>query len=122
MKYMYSVDLPGLDWFSNGNVFSGSLGTDPYRGCLNTTTLNYRVYIGKVGGEKFFLAFCWLIPPWNAPKAMDEINAARFEASEVGRVLAENWIKSKIIGQKASENLLLREPILLLPEAKGKER
>ena len=90
---MYEVNLPSLKWFKFGNVYTGSLGTDPSRGCLNTTTLNYRVHV--MGSS--LCVECWFELPWNAVYNADEMFLGRFEASEFGIEVAGNWIRSKFV-------------------------
>jgi hypothetical protein len=95
---MYEVNLPSLKWFMFGNVYTGSLGTDPARGCLNTTTFNYRVYV--MGGALW--AACWFELPWNAVYNMDEMIIGLFEASDFGIEVAGNWIRSKFVTSDAA--------------------
>ena len=90
---MYEVNLPSLKWFMFGNVYTGSLGTDPARGCLNTTTLNYRVHL--LGSA--LCAECRFELPWNAVYNMDEMIIGLFEASDFGIEVAGNWIRSKFV-------------------------
>lgn len=90
---MYEVNLPSLKWFMFGNVYTGSLGTDPARGCMNTTTLNYRVYV--LGSA--LCAECRFELPWNAVYNMDEMIIGLFEASDFGIEVAGNWIRSKFV-------------------------
>ena len=90
---MYEVNLPSLKWFMFGNVYTGSLGTDPSRGCLNTTTLNYRVHV--MGGA--LCVECWFELPWNAVYNSSEMFLGRFEASDFGIEVAGNWIRSKFV-------------------------
>lgn len=90
---MYEINLPPLKWLEVGNVYTGSLGTDPARGCLNTTTFNYRVHV--MGSA--LCAECWFKLPWNAVYNMDEMILGRFEASDFGIEVAQNWIRSKFV-------------------------
>ncbi len=90
---MYEVNLPSLKWFEVGNIYTGSLGTDPARGCLNTTTLNYRVHV--LSGA--LCAECRFELPWNAVYNMDEMIIGLFEASDFGIEVAGNWIRSKFV-------------------------
>ena len=46
------IILPPLTWFIQisgktavTNIYTGSLGTDPSKGCLHTSSFNYRVYV-----------------------------------------------------------------------------
>ena len=42
---MKLIELPSLKWFNFGNIFTGSIGAEPGKGCLNSTTFNYKVKI-----------------------------------------------------------------------------
>ena len=43
----YKVKLPAMNWFNHGKVYTGSLGTDPMKGCSSCTTFNYRIKLVK---------------------------------------------------------------------------
>ena len=55
---MKPIVLPTLNWFNFGNAFTGSIGTEKGKGCLNTTTFNYKV---KKINNNTLLAICWFI-------------------------------------------------------------
>lgn len=69
------VCLPNYYWFKNpidagrsaGNVYSGSLGTDPQKGGLNVPTFNYKVSIAKEkeSGEVTFSVSCFVQLGWD---------------------------------------------------------
>ena len=88
---MYEVNLPSLKWFEVGNIYTGSLGTDPARGCLNTTTFNYRVNV-MVGA---LCVQCWLQPPWNSPEKKSEVLREQFAATDSGINEVKSWLISK---------------------------
>lgn len=89
---MKPIVLPTLNWFNFGNAFTGSIGTEKGKGCLNTTTFNYKV---KKINNNTLLAICWFILPWNAKTNMDEATIGFFNADDFGIEVAENWIIQK---------------------------
>ena len=86
----FDVKLPLLDWFLAGNDYSGSLGTDPNSGCLNITTLKYKVK-ADVPGEKLQV-LCYMQLPLFSVTNIQKFKLALFELSDFGREVAENWI------------------------------
>ena len=90
---MYEVNLPSLKWFMFRNVYTGSLGTDPARGCLSTTTLNYRVHV--MGGA--LCVQCWLQPPWNSPEKNSDVLRKQFAATDSGINEVKSWLISKFV-------------------------
>ena len=89
---MKPIVLPTLNWFNFGNAFTGSIGTEKGKGCLTTTTFNYKV---KKINNNTLLAICWFILPWNAKTNMDEATIGFFNADDFGIEVAENWIIQK---------------------------
>lgn len=89
---MKVIELPSLKWFNFGNVFTGSVGTEPEKGCLNSTTFNYKVKI--TDGNKLTVV-CWFMLPWNASTNMDEAVIGLFNADNFGIEIAENWLIHK---------------------------
>lgn len=89
---MFEVKLPGMDWFENGNVYTGSLMTDPKKGIMNQTTLEYRVQLLAKESEVRFCAACRFRLPWGVRTNIEEYAVAFFEGAERGRKIAENWI------------------------------
>lgn len=92
---MYEIKLPNLLWFQYGNVYTGSLGTDPMTGCMNVTTFNYKVCVSEAKGRKVLLAAYYFRLPWNAVSNMDEVTIGSFEVSEFGLEVATNWLLSR---------------------------
>lgn len=90
---MYDVTLPSWDWYEDGKVYSGSLCADPSIGSLQQTTLQYRAR----RMQDRLVAWCWFDLPWNCASAIDETVIGRFEGSERGVEVAQNWIRSKWI-------------------------
>lgn len=97
MTDYYTVKLPPLDWFLNGNDYSGSFRPDLTKGCLDQTTFNYRVKLVKEKEGLRIGAICFYMLPWNGERNMDEAFVGKFEASEFGLEVAAGWIRSKFI-------------------------
>ncbi len=94
---MYEVKLPVLKWFLFDNVYSGSLGTDPNRGCFSVYTLNYKVFIKDNGFDKMLIATCTFRLPYNTKTNVEEMIIGKFEVSDFGIDVAENWIRSQFV-------------------------
>lgn len=93
---MFDVKLPSMLWFEHGNVFTGSLLTDPGKGIMNCTTLDYRVQLLEKNEEKTFCAACRFRLPWTAKTNIDEYAVAYFEGSEKGKEIAANWVSRQV--------------------------
>lgn len=89
---MKLIELPSLKWFNFGNVFTGSIGTEPEKGCLNTTNFNFKV---KITDKNKLTAVCWFMLPWNASTNMSEATIGLFDADDFGIEVAENWLINK---------------------------
>jgi len=99
---MYEVMLPPWAWYEDGKVYSGSLSADPSVGSLQQTTLQYRAR----RMQDRLVAWCWFDLPWNVTTAIDETVIGRFEGSDLGVEVAENWIRSKWIADQGTAPLL----------------
>lgn len=95
------IQLPSYLWFfqkyGNGyfiNVFSGSLGTDPKKGCTNHTTFHYKAFVqvGKEGDPVSFYAEYYRRFPWNEGEVTSEKVWMNFEPSQAGIMEAEQWL------------------------------
>ena len=91
------IKLPTLDWFSAGNLFTGSYRFDASKSCINQTTFHYRVGLIHTNDQTCLLAVCRFILPWNQCANMDETFVGRFEADSFGIQVAESWILGKIL-------------------------
>ncbi len=110
---MYEVKLPHLKWFLFENVFIGSLGTDPNRGCYSVYTLNYKVFIKDNGFEKILIAVCTFKLPYNTKTNIEEMTIGKFEVSDFGIEVAENWIRSQFLKE---DKLDYEKSLNLLPD------
>lgn len=89
---MKLIELPSLKWFNFGNIFTGSIGTEPEKGCLNSTTFNYKV---KITDKNKLTAVCCFTLHWNASTNMIEAAIGLFNADDFGIEVAENWLIHK---------------------------
>lgn len=89
------VKLPAMNWFAHGKVYTGSLGTDPLRGCASCSTFNYRIKQVKDDTHKELVAVCYFQLPWYCKTNITEYITGIFEATEFGVEVAENWILSQ---------------------------
>ncbi|MBR2406363.1 MAG: hypothetical protein IKB04_04915 [Clostridia bacterium] len=97
------VNIPLYSWFVSKmegqpvtNVFRGSVGTDPTRGCLLKTTMNYLVYIRDFNTETArFVCECRVVRPWDEGSTVEEPVIADFPCSEEGRLEAEAWLNEQ---------------------------
>lgn len=97
------VTIPLYSWFVSKmegepvtNVYRGSVGTDPERGCLLQTTMNFLVYIRDFNTETArFVCECRTVKPWDEGSAVSEPTVADFPCTEEGRVAAQDWLNEQ---------------------------
>jgi hypothetical protein len=102
------ITLPPLSWFiqKNGktvstNIYTGSLGTDPSKGCLYIASFNYKVYVQPENTDK---PAC-LYAEYNVRKSLNDggqIVLGEKEAFPVhteGLKTASEWLAAKYIAQ-----------------------
>ena len=94
---MYEVNLPTLNWFLFGNIYTGSFRTDLTKGCLCQSVFNYKVKLNTCENENTIIALCWYSFPLDIAVNMSEGFVGEFETSEFGIEVCGNWIKSKFI-------------------------
>ncbi|MBR3966304.1 MAG: hypothetical protein IKJ91_04425 [Clostridia bacterium] len=102
---MSKIKLPLLNWLvseENGhyatNIYSGSVGTDPEKGCLGTRTFNYRAYVKIVGEKKkhlFLIVIAFIIGPWVGGCEVTDYECKMFKCTERGKRKAEKWLSNK---------------------------
>ena len=95
------IQLPNRSWFIQKqreayltNVYSGSLGTDPQKGCMNKTTFNYKAFVKVTKDEgpvSFHVEYYWRFP-WSQGGATSEVVSMEFDASVEGIAKAEKWL------------------------------
>ncbi len=108
------VKLPSMNWFKHVKIYTGSLGTNPLRGCLSCTTFNYRVQMIFVDDVDKLVAVCFFHLPWIVRTNVFEFKTGFFEATVFGIEIAENWILSQyFIPNKKDESKALTETILI---------
>lgn len=107
---MNLIKLPSINWFNFGNVFTGSIGTKPEKGCLNSTTFDFKV---KITDKNKLTAVCWFTLPWNASTNMAEAAIGLFNADDFGIEVAENWLIQKCFQDyQPVKNLPVKAPLL----------
>lgn len=99
---MSKTELPAYSWFSQvmygkylGNVFTGSLGTSPEKGCLWCSTLKYKVYLDFSDEENICIAaeYC-RVPPITENGVEEDYIRKTFPASQEGLDDAARWLNS----------------------------
>ena len=99
------IELPYLNWFKGdldkktevvkGNTYTGSIGTDPQRGCVSIYTADYKAFFYK-DETGLHLTASWRVrPPWNKPQDTETIEKV-FDGSADGIQEAERWLSSEI--------------------------
>lgn len=93
---MEITPLPKLDYFINGSTHTGSVGTDPFTGCMSRTIFMYKALLAKDEDEHSYLAVsCHLQHPWNSSVINDEETKMNFELSNEGIEKAEEWLNKQ---------------------------
>lgn len=94
------IKLPSYEWFlglmgfgGKGNVYAGSYGTDPYRGCLVSETFRYRVWIDKdENDEKLLKAVHYIGQECFDETDSKSMTEKNFDATSDGIIEAQNWL------------------------------
>lgn len=98
------IKLPSYEWFLGlmgfggaGNIYAGSYGTDPYKGCLVSDTFRYRVWIEKdENGEKLLKAVYYVGNQCYDETQKEKITEETFEASAEGIDEAQKYLIEKL--------------------------
>lgn len=98
------IKLPSYEWFLGlmgfggaGNIYAGSYGTDPYKGCLVSDTFRYRVWIEKdENGEKLLKAVYYVENQCYDETQKEKITEETFEASAEGIDEAQKYLIEKL--------------------------
>lgn len=108
------IKLPSHEWFiglmnlgGQGNIYTGSYGTEPYKGCLCGDEFRYRVWVEKdENGEKLLKAVYYVGSECFDVAADDKKITREFEASTKGINEAQNWLCEELDGfiKARSEN------------------
>lgn len=97
------VFIPLLKWLIGGsriggsyNIYCGSVGTDPEKGCMGQDIRNYRIWIEKLEETEIIKASVYpgLYSYDNCSE--DEIVTEIFEMSEDSIPLIKQWVESRI--------------------------
>ena len=79
------------------NPYSGSLGTNPSRGCVTELTFHYRIWVDISSGveEDFrIIAETYLRQPWSLGSGVTDSMRAEFENNEASLADAAAWISA----------------------------
>ncbi len=96
------INLPRHQWFIQKqgdmfatNIYSGSLGTNPAKGCIANLTFNYRVYVDVSSNDESgfrLVAEGFNIQPWGAGGGKTDFERAEFDNSPKGIRDAGEWL------------------------------
>ncbi|MDD6275893.1 MAG: hypothetical protein PUB20_03615 [Clostridia bacterium] len=94
------IKLPKYNWFDGlmmfggaGNIYTGSIGTDPKRGAVDANCFRYRVWLEKdENGEKSLIAAWYRGLECYAATDDEKINKKEFEGSQKGILQAQEWL------------------------------
>lgn len=100
------LELPDYYWFKNpidagrmaGNVFSGSVGTDPQKGGLHQPTFNYKVSIAKdkETNEVTFSVSCYVQLGWDRRGEKVDSREAIFPDGEEGYTEVRTFLETAL--------------------------
>ena len=95
------VFVPLLSWLIGGsriggsyNIYCGSLGTDPMKGCFGNEIKNYRIWIEKLEESEIIKAAVYFGMNSYENQNPDEVLTNSFELNEESRPLIKEWIES----------------------------
>ena len=95
------IKLPNLDWFmgmlkfrGEGNIFSGSYGSDPFFGMNESKTFRYRAWVEKTDDDfKLMAAYYYGLYNYDVTDK-SIITETIFEASADGIAEAQAWLQT----------------------------
>ena len=97
------VFVPLLNWLIGGsriggsyNIYCGSLGTDPEKGCLSQEIKNYRIWIEKLEETEIIKAAVYEGLRSYDNRSEDEITVEVFEMSEESLPLIKEWLEKQL--------------------------
>ncbi len=90
-KHLWFVQEQDDRWLTN--IYTGSLGTDPQKGCFPRRTFNFKVFvqIGEEGPVCLSVSYYWRTP-WNEGAQVEDPGEATFENSQEGLDAAAAWL------------------------------
>ena len=94
------IKLPSLTWFVSAmegwpcsNIFSGTAGTDPDKGCFESRIFNFKVRVLNVGKEDVSLsASFWVTEPFGKQEEAPVVTEQSFACNQDGIDAAEAWL------------------------------
>lgn len=98
------IKLPSYEWFlglmgfgAKGNIYAGSYGTDPYKGCLGKPNFRYRVWIEKdENDEKTLKAVHYCADECFDEADKEAMTEKSFESSAAGILEAQKWLLDEL--------------------------
>lgn len=98
------IKLPSYEWFigfmnlgGKGNTYTGSYGTQPYKGCLCGDEFRYRVWIDKdENDEKALNALYYIGNKCFGETEKEKLHTQKFEASIKGIEQAQIWLLDEL--------------------------
>lgn len=97
------VFIPLLNWLIGGsriggsyNIYCGSLGTDPYKGCLGRDIKNYRIWIEKIEETEIIKAAVYSGMNSYENQSEEDISVEIFEMREESRPLIKEWLENQM--------------------------
>lgn len=98
-----ALQLPAYNWFVTihdgkpaSNTFTGSGRKDITKGCLSTTTFNYKVFVSNVGNDDAkILVNCFKQLPWYKGALRKNLADTEYECSPKGLEKATKWLNAQ---------------------------
>ena len=97
------VFIPLLSWLIGGsriggsyNIYCGSLGTDPLKGCIGQDIKNYRIWIEKIEETEVIKAAVYQGMCSYENQNEEDISVEIFEMNEESRALIKEWLEARM--------------------------
>ena len=98
-----ALKLPAYNWFVTihdgkpaSNTFTGSCRKDSTKGCLSTTTFNYKVSVSDVGKDTAkIIVNCFKQLPWYKGALRKNLADTEYECSPKGLEKATKWLNAQ---------------------------
>lgn len=97
------IFVPLLSWLIGGsriggsyNIYCGSCGTDPQKGCFNQRITNYRIWIEKLEETEVIKASVYYGMLSYENQNPDDVLTEVFEMNEESLPVIKAWIETKI--------------------------
>ena len=98
------IKLPYYTWFVSAmegwpcsNIFSGTAGTDPDKGCFEQRIFTFKVRVLNVGKEDVSLhASFWIVEPFGKQVEEPAVTDQTFPCDQAGIDAAEVWLNENL--------------------------